>query len=161
MLMNRSILVFGYGNPAREDDGLGPAVIERLETLDIDGVTCDSNYQLQVEDAAAISEYDVVVFVDAMVNREEPYIFQTLEPERVVEVDSHSVEPAGIVGLAQELFNSRARAYMLGIRGYSFTMFKEGLTEEASENMEKAMKFLVHVLHEKSFDRTHVPHNQK
>ena len=127
--------------------------------MEIEGVSCDANYQLQVEDAAVISQYDAVVFVDAMVDKEEPFVFYTLEPKKSVQVSSHSVEPAEVIGLARELFDSRTRAYMLGIRGYSFDMFKEGLTEKASVNLKEALDFLIPVLHEKSFDRAHVPHN--
>jgi hypothetical protein len=59
------ILVIGYGNPGRHDDGLGPAFAELVEKLDLDHVTVEAGYQLTVEDAAIISEHDVVVFVDA------------------------------------------------------------------------------------------------
>jgi len=46
------ILVFGYGNPGRGDDGIGPAFMERLvrEGLDAAGdVECQTDMQLQVE----------------------------------------------------------------------------------------------------------------
>ena len=33
------------------------------------GVATDSNYQLQIEDAVAVSESDTVIFVDAAVER--------------------------------------------------------------------------------------------
>ena len=46
------VLVIGYGNPGRQDDGLGAAVIERLEALGLEGVTVDADYQLNIEDAA-------------------------------------------------------------------------------------------------------------
>ena len=49
------VLVIGYGNPGRMDDGLGPATIDELEKLAIDGVDLDADYQLTVEDAAAVA----------------------------------------------------------------------------------------------------------
>ncbi len=49
------VLVIGFGNPAREDDGIGPAVADRLEESGIDGVVVDADYQLTVENAADVA----------------------------------------------------------------------------------------------------------
>ena len=76
-----TVLVIGYGNPGRLDDGLGPALAEALAALELPGVTVEANYQLTVEDAAAVAEHDVVVFADASVNGPEPYSFQPVEPK--------------------------------------------------------------------------------
>lgn len=150
-----SVLVIGYGNPAREDDGLGPAVIDRLEQLGIEGVAVDADYQLTVEDAASIAEHEAVVFVDAAVNEavkgDSPFEFYPLEPKHLTAFSTHSVGPEEVLDLACELFSSEAEAYMLAIRGYSFEMYKESPTEKALENLEQAIQFLVPVLKEKSF----------
>ena len=58
-------LILGWGNPGRLDDGLGPAFVEILQTLDLPGVEVDSDYQLQIEDAAEVASFQRVVFVDA------------------------------------------------------------------------------------------------
>ena len=44
----RRILVIGYGNPGRRDDGLGPALAARLEALALPGVTVESDFQLAI-----------------------------------------------------------------------------------------------------------------
>jgi len=49
------ILVYGYGNPGRGDDGLGPALVEALELLGATGLDCESDYQLAIEDAACLA----------------------------------------------------------------------------------------------------------
>jgi len=67
-----TVLVIGYGNPGRRDDGLGPALAERLQELRLPGVDVDADYQLTVEDAAAAAEHDVVVFADAAQAGPEP-----------------------------------------------------------------------------------------
>lgn len=140
------ILLIGYGNPAREDDGLGIAVAEEIEKLGIDGITVDSNYQLTVEDAAEIAKHDAVIFVDASLNGEEPFTFTEIEPSKDPKMDSHSMEPDSLMGLTKELFNSETTGYILGIRGYSFEMFNETITKKALENLENALNFLTPVL---------------
>src|SRR5450432_1649313 len=52
------ILVIGYGNPGREDDGLGPAAAAEIERLGRPGVSVRGNYQLVLEDAADVAEAD-------------------------------------------------------------------------------------------------------
>ena len=148
---DRTVLLIGFGNPAREDDGLGPAAASAIEKLGIDGITVDADYQLTVEDAAAVAEYDAVVFVDAAVEGDGPFCFSTLVPKRQESFSSHSVSPEAVLGLAQELFNAQPEAYMLAIRGYSFTMFEEKMSEGALHNLECALEFLVPVLRRKSF----------
>jgi hydrogenase maturation protease len=144
----KRVLVIGYGNPARGDDGIGPAVIGRLENLAIDGVTADSDYQLTVEDAADAAAHDVVIFVDASVDAKEPYEFDTVRPKRTESFSSHSVSPEQVLGLAEELFQVKPKGFMLAIRGYSFEMFDESLTEAAARNMDKAFGFLRSVIHD-------------
>ena len=74
------VLLIGYGNPGRLDDGLGPALATAIEKLGIEGVTVDAAYQLSVEDAAAAAEHDIVVFADADVSGPEPFRFHRIEP---------------------------------------------------------------------------------
>ena len=61
------ILLIGYGNPGRSDDGLGPALAAQIAALGLAGVTVDIDYQLTVDHAALIATQDVVVFADAMI----------------------------------------------------------------------------------------------
>ena len=68
-----NVLIIGYGNPGRLDDGLGPALAEIMEEKRLPGLTVDANYQLAVEDAAQVAQYDVVVFADAAIAGDGPY----------------------------------------------------------------------------------------
>lgn len=148
-----TVLVIGYGNPGRLDDGLGPALAEALAALELPGVTVEANYQLTVEDAAAVAEHDVVVFADASVNGPEPYSFQPVEPKRNVSFSSHSLAPPAVLALAHELFGSATRGYVLGIRGYRFNEFAEALSPGARGNLRAAMRFLESLLRDDAFRR--------
>ena len=146
MPVNGKILLIGFGNPAREDDGLGIAVAETVEKMGIEGVTVDSNYQLTVEDAATITEHDIVIFADASIDGEEPFSFSEITPSDNPQMDSHSMEPDSLMGLAKEVFNAKTEGYILGIRGYSFSMFTETMTKKALENLEKTLNFILPML---------------
>jgi hydrogenase maturation protease len=135
------LLVLGYGNPGRQDDGLGPAAAERVEVLAMPGVTVDADYQLNIEDAAAMAEHDVVVFIDASVNGPEPYAWTRIEAAAEISFSSHSVSPESLLTATQRHFGATPEAWVLGIRGYAFE-FAEGLTSQAQVNLEQAVAFV-------------------
>jgi hydrogenase maturation protease len=135
-------LLLGIGNPGRQDDGLGPALAEAVERLAIPGVTVDADYQLTVEDAAAVAEHEVVVFADADAAGEAPFSFRQVEPVRALEWSSHGVEPETLLGLVEEIFGRAPPAYVLGIRGRSFGELREELSDEGRRNLAAAVTFV-------------------
>ncbi len=146
MNSTRKILLIGYGNPGRLDDGLGPALAAAVEELQLPNVTVDSDYQLTVEDASDVAAHDIVIFADASTNGQEPYYVEAVEPKAALSFSSHSVEPAVLLHLAQTLFDAKTRGYILGIRGYEFNEFGERLSDAAAENLEKALQYITLVL---------------
>jgi hydrogenase maturation protease len=148
------ILLYGYGNPGRGDDGLGPALASAVEEQGLEGVDVDANYQLTVEDAADIGSYSAVVFVDAAVQGRAPFWFSRIDHAAVGHVGwtSHSVSPAQVVALARDLFSSRVAAYALGIRGYQFGELDEVLSAGAKENLAEALAFARKALVERRFE---------
>jgi hydrogenase maturation protease len=143
------ILVLGYGNPAREDDGLGPAVVAEIERLALPGVvTCD-NYQLVVEDAFDIAESDVVWFVDAARTGAEPFEIRPLSPASEISLTSHMVTPDVLLALAERYCGKAPEAHLMGIRGYTFE-FAEGMSERACANLRQAVAHLIEAIREPS-----------
>lgn len=138
-----TVLVLGYGNPGRCDDGLGPALAERLRGARIPGVRVESCYQLSVEDAATAADHDVVIFADASVRGSVPFEIRRLEPRTdTAEFTSHSLGPEGVLGLARDLFGTDTEGWALAIRGDRFDDFGEELSAEARVNLEAAVAFL-------------------
>ena len=139
--MNR-ILLIGYGNPGRRDDGLGPGLIERLEYDPIPAVVLDADYQLTVEHAWDLSQYPMAIFADAVVSGEGPYFFRPLQPDAPISFSTHSVSPGAVLHMAREMFDATTEVYVLGIRGYEFEEIAEGLTERAQQNLDCAEAFI-------------------
>jgi hydrogenase maturation protease len=135
------VLVLGYGNPGRQDDGLGPAASARIETLGWPNVTAYDNYQLNIEDALDVAEHDVVWFVDAARAGPSPYAVQPLAPAATLEFTSHLVRPEAILAMAHRYYGAAPQAFLLGIRGYAFE-FVEALTPEAADNLQRAVEML-------------------
>jgi hydrogenase maturation protease len=153
------VLAICYGNPSRLDDGLGPALAELLEQRAVPGVSVEAAYQLTVEDAATIAEYDAVLFADASVSGPEPFSFSRVTPGAQAELGftSHSLEPPALMALARDLFGSNSDGYVLGIRGYEFDDFGESLSGQAERNLAAAAQFIVIVLENRTLGESAGP----
>lgn len=138
----RRILLIGYGNPGRGDDGLGPALAAEIETLGITGVTVDIDYQLTVDHAALIAAHDVVVFADAMIGLAVPFRFAEVDAAQPTTLGSHQVSPEAALALAKMLFGQAPPGWILAIAGDAFGEVKEGLSSAARNNLGGAVAFL-------------------
>lgn len=150
---DKSVLLLGFGNPGRQDDGLGPAVVDVAGGWNMPGVSLDADYQLTVEDSWAVAQNDVVVFVDAAVDGPEPFSFRPVGPQMQTGFSSHSVRPETVVAMAAQLFGAEVEAYMLGIRGYEFDEFGTGLSERAKQNLQSALAFIEPVVRLRTFSQ--------
>jgi len=142
MATQQSVIILGYGNPGRLDDGLGPALVERVTELGLPGVDAESGYQLNVEDAARVAQYDTALFADAAVTGPEPFSVRSVAPVGPASFTTHHVTPAHVLHLAQSLFAAEPRAYVIGIRGYDFDEFGEQLSQQARRNLDAAVAFV-------------------
>lgn len=140
--MSTPTLILGWGNPGRGDDGLGPEFIRAFTELKIPGVVTDSDYQLQVEDAAEVARFRRVLFVDADRRGVEPFWLGRLSPDGNLAFSTHSVSAGGVLALARDLFQAEPEAWILGIRGYQFDEFGERLSIRARFNLDRALKYV-------------------
>ena len=146
MPAEKSILIYAYGNPGRQDDGLGNRLVAELEPWlferGIDNVELESNYQLNIEDADNIRDKDVVVFIDASIEDIGDYHLGNVEPsEGRSEFTMHAASPAFILALCIKLYNKHPETWLLQIRGYEWE-FQEGLSARAAKNLKSAIAFL-------------------
>jgi hydrogenase maturation protease len=152
------VLLIGYGNPGRQDDGLGPALAEELQKRAIEGLDVEADYQLTVEDACAAAEHDVAIFADAALKGAAPFVFRRVDSRgRRPGCGSHTVEPEEVAGLAQELFGARTAFYTLAIRGYDFDEFCEALSDGARRNLAEALAFIDRTIREGAFESVALP----
>jgi len=135
------ILVLGYGNPGRQDDGLGPAAAGALSQMGWRNLTVVDDYQLNIEDALDVAAHDIVWFVDAAKTGHAPYSVRDVCPSPTTEFTSHLLRPAALLAIAQIYCNRAPPAFLLAIRGYEFE-FVETLTEGGRENLGAAVAML-------------------
>lgn len=140
-------LVFGYGNPSRGDDALGPMFIERLRAdadghspLDVGGVELLTDFQLQPEHALDLRGHKRVLFVDASATCAEPYELLPLAPAPQASVFTHALAPGALLAVFERIEGVAPPAcWMLAIRGYAFEL-GEPLSTRALDNLDAALR---------------------
>ena len=145
MYKDPKILVFGYGNPGRQDDVLGVRLAEAINEWaavnHYDFIETDTNYQLNIEDASAINDKDLVIYADASREKMNDYLFTKVLPDPKVNFTMHHVHPAYIQYLSNELYQKTPESFLLHIKGYKWK-FLGNLTKKAESNLNKAFDFL-------------------
>jgi hydrogenase maturation protease len=116
--MTHGVLIVGYGNALRTDDGVGWHAAERLaDDPRLDGVTVMGRHQLTPELALDVSRAAVVMFVDA--SHGPPAGTFTIEPmERTVRGAtgwSHQFSPSSLVDLAGELYGRTPDVFLVSV----------------------------------------------
>lgn len=140
------VLVIGYGNPLRGDDGFGWHVAQSLCPDDLseefEVVAC---HQLTPELAEPVSRARLVIFIDAELG-EVPGQFscQAVEPQLALTSSlSHQLDPPTLLTWAQTLYGTCPHAVLLCVTGQSFAH-----EEELSPAMRAALPAVRAKVHE-------------
>lgn len=138
--MSGGVLVIGYGNPLRGDDGIGPAVAEAVEGLKPPGVRVRVVHQLTPELAAEIAESRLVVFADAAAGGE-PVTAVRLESDAAGDVMTHAADPRGLLALTRAVYGRAPEAWLVTAAGADFG-FRDGLSPAGEENAREAVGYV-------------------
>jgi hydrogenase maturation protease len=152
-----SILIVGYGNVDRQDDGVAWHVLfgiaERIgyptpasteDGFNPLGQEIDLCYVLQLvpEMSADLAKYDQVCFVDAHTgNIEEDLQIIELQPGFQASPLTHHLTPESLLAFSDALYHKVPRAILVSIRGYEFE-FERTLSPQTSATALKAVEYI-------------------
>jgi hydrogenase maturation protease len=141
--MTKPILVFGYGNPSRGDDAVGPLLLDYLaEHLDLSAIELLSDFQLQIEHALDLHNRELVVFVDASMDCPDSFAFTPLTAARDHSYSSHALSPAALLQVYQTVSKQTLPpCFLLSIQAEAFEL-GSGLSERCADNLERACRFM-------------------
>ena len=135
------LMVIGYGNPLRSDDGVGQVVIERLEADGpIEGLELLACHQLLPEHAELITQAERVIFIDAAAG-EPPGAITACEITAVSEDSAgliHDFTPQTLLAYADLLYGRAPDAHLITVNGYSFD-HGDSLTAEMTAVLPKLL----------------------
>jgi hydrogenase maturation protease len=128
-------LIFGWGNPSRGDDALGPLFVEHFVELarrhpewgEVEGLT---DFQLQVEHALDLQGRRRVLFVDASLDAPAPCALARIEAARDDSFTTHAMSPQAVLKVYADIEDGAPPpCWLLAIRGERFE-----LGEDVSES---------------------------
>jgi len=130
------ILLVGFGNPYRRDDGLGIKLLD-LINYNVEKMKVQ---ELSFDMAEILKDYDMVIFVDASLEGDE-ISFRKIQEESTFSPLTHHTPCEELLSWTRVLYGKTPEFYLLSIRGYDFD-FGEELSDKAKENLEKALEFI-------------------
>jgi len=129
-------LILCIGNKARGDDGAARYVAELLQGRLPDTASLVSTPQLDIVMAEDVAASARVIFVDAA-RRELPAVHVAPQRPGTSGTHAHAVDPAGLLSLAETLYNATPPALLVSIAGPEMG-HDEGLSETAKAASEEA-----------------------
>ena len=117
------VLIIGYGNPLRADDGVGWQAARRLaELLQDEPIEILVLHQLTPELAEPISRADVIIFIDAS-HEGQPgsWKCERLELDPTLGNSlAHHFTPRSLLAYSQAIFKAHPTALVVSVTGESF-----------------------------------------
>jgi hydrogenase maturation protease len=145
--MNRPMLVIGYGNELRGDDGVGPCVAGAIAARDLAGVEVIRCHQLVPELAERAAGSRTVIFVDAAADFDDDGVtIRPLEPATSAAGMGHTSDPRWLLALAETLCGRRPAAWLVTVPATNLE-FGEGLSPMAARGAVEAEGHVMRLLH--------------
>ena len=117
------VLIIGYGNPLRADDGVGWQAARRLtELLQDEPIEILALHQLTPELAEPISRADLIIFIDASLEGQPgSWKCERLELDTTLGNSlAHHFTPRSLLAYAQAIFKVSPTALVVSVAGESF-----------------------------------------
>jgi hydrogenase maturation protease len=152
----KKLLILGYGNPDREDDGVAWHILRALTTRL--GLVSPESYddefpenaqidftlalQLTPEMAEDIQGYEYVCFVDAHTgNIPEPVRLIDVESEFQASPFTHHLTPQSLVSMCETLYGKKPDATLLSVLGHRF-LFSRQLSKETARLIPQTIELI-------------------
>jgi len=138
----KNIVIVGWGNISRGDDGLGPLLLARIADSGWDNATLIEDFQLQIEHALDLQGADLALFIDAGKDTPAPFSFGEIFPQDGLTHTTHALSPASVLAVYLKVTGKTPPpAFLLCVRGESFEL-GEGLSADGATRLEAAWNFL-------------------
>ncbi len=141
--MKSEVLVIGYGNTLRSDDGAGQLVSEAVAKQGWSNVRSLCRHQLTPELAEDIANSSSVIFVDALVSNPSEsltLIVEKIEPLTTNNVGlGHTANPRSLLSLTQAVYNYVPPAWWILIPAVNFE-FGEQLSPVTKRAINEAIE---------------------
>ena len=137
----KRVLVLGYGNTLRGDDGFGWYAAEAFARIAPD-VDVRALHQLAPELAEDVARYEIAIFVDAAAGGEPGTVrCREVRHDAAESELTHHMTPAALLCLARRLYGTAPHGVEITVCGQSFEMH-EGLSERVEAEMPRVLRLV-------------------
>jgi hydrogenase maturation protease len=144
------ILVIGYGNELRRDDGLGPHVAAAIAAARYPAVRVMTCCQLQPELAADLAEARLVLFVDASAAPGRSRVeLRRITADETTDWSTHTGDPRALLALTHAVYSRSPEAWWVMVPGEDFA-FGEELSPRAQDRAREAIDLIAALLRRRS-----------
>lgn len=142
-----NVVVIGYGNDLRCDDGIGQRVAKGLNLANVKSLAV---HQLTPELAETLKTADLAIFVDACLSLEslENLNVQVrwLEPENKI-ITGHTANPESLLALTQAIYGHYPPAWLVTVPGVNFEL-GENLSPIGERGVAGALEKIAQIVNE-------------
>lgn len=136
----RSILIIGYGNPLRSDDGVGQQIARQIAAWGLPNIESIAAHQLTPELVEPLATVDVAIFIDAYpATAEQNTQVRSLELAKSGVTSGHWCEPSVLLAMTQALYGYHPQAWWVMVPGVNFGL-GEHLSTVAQQGIEVALQ---------------------
>jgi hydrogenase maturation protease len=133
------ILVIGYGNTLRTDDGVGPHVASAVASWESPRVQSIAVHQLTPELAESLASAELAVFVDARYAAGDSVVeVRALEPSNSWGILGHASDAGALLAAAKSIYGRSPRGWLVTVPAADLS-FGEGLSPTAGRGAEAAL----------------------
>lgn len=118
------ILILGYGNPLRSDDGAGVRLAEKLAEEKWENVEVMTAQQISLDMLEDMVRREKIILIDAASDGPRVSI-QNIKPGKRGLVMSHHTDPGALAGLAEKIYGRRLDMTVCRLRGENFEVGTE------------------------------------
>jgi hydrogenase maturation protease len=140
------ILIIGYGNTLRNDDGVGVRTAEAIETKNWPDTRVITTHQLTPELAEDIAGVDRVIFVDATLSECVDTRLQSLEIPTGWRFFGHAETPESLLAFTRSIYEKTPLAYGVYIPAVNCE-FGEELSDVTRQGMDQAIALIETLIH--------------
>ena len=110
------ILILGYGNELRRDDGVGPRVARLIEALRLPNVRAEARHQLTPEWAEPLSQVRAAIFVDAsLAGVPGTAEIRPVAPVAPSPLGGHLSDPGALLALTRAVYHRAPDAWLITV----------------------------------------------
>lgn len=144
MKIQPQILVIGYGNTLRGDDGIGQIIALEVEKWNLPLVRSLYLHQLTPELAEKIAQFETIIFIDASIETKQVKLTH-LKHSPINNNWTHYITPESLINLTEFLYQKTPQTWLINIPIKNLDLGEE-ISNFAQKGKQEALKIIKKLL---------------